>query len=302
MKIFAISGGRAKGNNEMLLRVALKAAKEVCNADIEVVRLKDLNLKNCIGCETCMCGLTTGGDGKCVFQDDDLVWLTEQISVADAIIVTSPVYDFVPTGTMLNLLNRALGIGKDFRFACRANPKVGAMISLGGSDWVNLTEPLMNLTLANLSKGVVVVDRLVVGHNPAPGMVVLDDAAMAHARQLGRNVGEALLKRAAGEPFGFVGDKGVCPGCHCSLLEMKGGNQFGCPYCDSRGEFVVEDGQIRLLWDMDTVEKNRHTLYGEIKHGQDVAKGHKIAAENRALIQERIAELEDFGGSIIRRQ
>lgn len=300
MKIFAISGGRAKGNNEMLLRAALKAAQEVCDAEVEVVRIHDLDLKNCVGCETCMRGLTTGGDGKCVFQNDDMGWLTERIGEADGFIVTSPVYDLIPTGTMVNLVNRALGIGKQFQQSCRANPKVGAVISLGGSDWIDLTEPIVDLTLCNLSKSAVVVDRLIVGHNPAPSMVVLDNAVMERARRLGRNVGEALLKRAAGQPFGFVGDSGVCPVCHCNLLEMRSADEAVCPYCNAKARFVVEDGKVKLAWDPESVEKNRFTVYGETEHRKDIGLGHRKAAENRVLIQERIAALEDFGGSFVR--
>ena len=300
MKILAISGGRARGNNEMLLRAALKAAKEVCGADIEVVRVHDLKLKNCVGCETCMRGLTTGGDGKCVMQDDDMGWLTQRIGEADGLIVTSPIYDLIPTGTMVNLVNRALGIGKAFQLACRAEPKVGAVIALGGSDWINFAEPIIDLTLCNLSKSAVVVDRLIVGHNPAPSMVVLDDDVMERARRLGRSVGEALLKRANGQPLGYVGDKGVCPVCHCSLLEMKGDGQVSCPYCDARGKLAAVDGRVEILWDEDSVEKNRFTVYGETEHRKDIGMGHKKAAENRDLIRERMAALEDFGGAIIR--
>ena len=299
MKILAISGGRAKGNNEMLLRAALQAAKQVCGAEIEVVRIHDLNLKNCIGCESCMRGLTTGGDGKCVLKDDDMVWLTERIGEADGFIVTAPIYDLIPSGTMVNLVNRALGIGKEFQLSCRANPKVGAVISLGGSDWINFSEPIIDLTLCNLSKSAVVVDRLIVGHNPAPSMVVLNDAVMERARQLGRNVGEALLKRRDGQSFGYVGDSGVCPVCHCKLLEMRGNNQVACPYCDARGTLTVVDRQVKLVWDEDSMEKNRFTVYGETEHRKGIGLGHKRAAENREQIRERMAALEDFGGTII---
>ena len=264
------------------------------------MRVHDLNLKNCVGCETCMRGLTTGGDGRCVFQDDDMGWLTQRIGQADGLIVTSPIYDLIPTGTMVNLVNRALGIGKEFQLSCRANPKVGAVISLGGSDWINLSEPIIDLTLCNLSKSAVVVDRLIVGHNPAPSMVVLDDAVMERARRLGRNVGEALLKRAAGAPFGFVGDGGVCPVCHCNLLEMRGGSRVACPYCDARGTLAAVDGQVQVVWDADSLEKNRFTVYGETEHRKDIGLGHKKAAEHRDLIHARMAALEDFGGVFIR--
>lgn len=300
MKILAISGGRAGGNNEMLLRAALRSAKEICAAEIELVRVHDLYLKSCIGCESCMRGLTTGGDGKCVLKDDDMGWLIDRIGEADGLIVTAPIYDLIPSGTVVNLLNRSLGIGKEFQNACRAKPKVGAVISLGGSDWINFSEPLIDLTLCNLSKSAVVVDRLIVGHNPAPSMVVLNDDVMARARRLGRNVGEALLRRQAGKPFGFSGDEGVCAVCHCSLLEMRDGGEVTCPYCGAIGKLIAEGEAVKLVWDKDSMEKNRFTVYGETEHRKDIAAGHKKAVENRALIRERMAALENFGGTVIR--
>lgn len=300
MKILAISGGRAKGNNELLLRAALNAAREVCSAQVELVRLHDLNLKRCVGCETCMRGLTTGGDGKCVIRDDDMDWLTRRIGGADALLIASPVYDLIPTGSMINLVNRALGIGRQFQQDCRANPKVGAVIALGGSDWINLAEPIADLTLCNLSKSAVVVDRLIVGHNPAPAMVVLDDAVMERARLLGRRVAQALLKREAGQPFGYEGDAGVCPVCHCKLLELRGGDQVSCPYCDARGSLAAINSQIRVEWDPDSMEKNRFTVYGETEHRKDIGQGHRRAGENQALIQERARALDEFGGAVIR--
>lgn len=43
----------------------------------------------------------------------------------------------------------------------------------------------MDLTVRNLSKGSVIVDKFVVGHNPAPSMVVLDEAVLERCRAAG---------------------------------------------------------------------------------------------------------------------
>ena len=215
MRIVGLSGGRRSGNNELMLKTALAAAKQVCGAELEIIRLQDLKLRDCIGCETCMRGLTTGGDGLCVVRDDDMPWFSAAVKEADALILATPIYDLIPTGTVVTLLNRVLGIGKEYQTYCRTHPKIGAAMALGGSDWINLTEPLMDLTVRNLSKGSVIVDKFVVGHNPAPSMVVLDEAVLERAALLGRRVGEALMDR---EHAGFAGDSGVCPSCHCNLL------------------------------------------------------------------------------------
>ena len=71
MRIIGLSCGRRNGNNELLLKHAMTQARAVSGAELEIIRLQDLELKDCIGCETCMRGLTTGGDGLCVVRADD---------------------------------------------------------------------------------------------------------------------------------------------------------------------------------------------------------------------------------------
>lgn len=108
MRIVGLSGGRRSGNNELMLKTALAAAKQVCGAELEIIRLQDLKLRDCIGCETCMRGLTTGGDGLCVVRDDDMPWFSAAVKEADALILATPIYDLIPTGTVVTLLNRVL--------------------------------------------------------------------------------------------------------------------------------------------------------------------------------------------------
>jgi len=296
MRIVGLSGGRRSGNNELMLKTALAAAKQVCGAELEIIRLQDLKLRDCIGCETCMRGLTTGGDGLCVVRDDDMPWFSAAVKEADALILATPIYDLIPTGTVVTLLNRVLGIGKEYQTYCRTHPKIGAAMALGGSDWVNLTEPLMDLTVRNLSKGSVIVDKFVVGHNPAPSMVVLDEAVLERAALLGRRVGEALMDR---EHAGFAGDSGVCPACHCNLLEPRGGARVGCPYCDAEGTAVIRDGSLVVEWDADKVRDNRFGPAGDAHHRADIPASHKKAGENRERIRQRVQELEDFDGVFV---
>ncbi|MFR8331855.1 MAG: hypothetical protein ACLU9S_05405 [Oscillospiraceae bacterium] len=207
-----------------------------------------------------------------------------------------PIYDLIPTGTVVTLLNRVLGIGKEYQTYCRTHPKIGAAMALGGSDWINLTEPLMDLTVRNLSKGSVIVDKFVVGHNPAPSMVVLDEAVLERAALLGRRVGEALMDR---EHAGFAGDSGVCPACHCNLLEPRGGARVGCPYRDAEGTAVIRDGSLVVGVDADKVRDNRFGPAGDAHHRADIAASHKKAGENRERIRQRVQELEDFDGVFV---
>jgi len=53
MKLLGISAGRRLGNSEILLKEALMAAEETSGIDVEIVRLHDLKIKFCTGCEMC---------------------------------------------------------------------------------------------------------------------------------------------------------------------------------------------------------------------------------------------------------
>ena len=87
MRIVGLSCGRKNGNNELLLKRAMTEAKRLSGAELEIVRLQELTIRDCVGCETCMRGLTTGGDGLCVIRDDDMGWLADTIKDADALLL-----------------------------------------------------------------------------------------------------------------------------------------------------------------------------------------------------------------------
>ena len=82
MKIIGLACGRRMGNSELLLRAALAEATACVGAEAELIRLQELRISDCIGCESCMRGLAAGGDGKCVLRGDDFRWLADR--VADA--------------------------------------------------------------------------------------------------------------------------------------------------------------------------------------------------------------------------
>ena len=116
---------------------------------------------------------------------------------------------------------------------CRAQKKVCAAIAVGGSDWIDFTEPVMNLVLTNLSKDAIVIDRLVIGGYTAPAMVLLDDDLLSRAAQLGSNMVNALLNKQNAQ---YQGPKGVCPGCHCNVIVPQNGLDVTCAFCKSRGK------------------------------------------------------------------
>lgn len=72
-------------------------------AEIETIKLKDMNINPCTGCYTCW----TKTPGECIFKDD-MADLLLKMRKADLILFVSPLYTFSVTGIMKNFLDRTL--------------------------------------------------------------------------------------------------------------------------------------------------------------------------------------------------
>jgi len=56
MKVLGLACGRKMSNTEILVKEALMGAEET-GAEVELVRLMDLNIKPCTGCNSCVIDL-----------------------------------------------------------------------------------------------------------------------------------------------------------------------------------------------------------------------------------------------------
>ena len=78
----------------------VKDAAEAGGAEVNVVRVADLNVKPCTGCMSCRSTL------KCALPEDDAQKVLELIDNADAIVVGSPCYWGNMPGTLKVLFDR----------------------------------------------------------------------------------------------------------------------------------------------------------------------------------------------------
>jgi multimeric flavodoxin WrbA len=77
MMILGIVGSRRKlGNTEIMVKEALKGAREE-GADIALLRMSDLYIRECNGCEACV----IKGE-RCVLHDD-MDFFEEQLNASD---------------------------------------------------------------------------------------------------------------------------------------------------------------------------------------------------------------------------
>ncbi|WP_134904419.1 flavodoxin family protein, partial [Paenibacillus polymyxa] len=93
MKILGISCGRRMSNSEILVKEALMGAEEI-GAEVELIRLNDLQIKPCTGCNACVVSLLEKCDsGDCVIKNDDFGFIEEKIMECDGLILSSAIYE-----------------------------------------------------------------------------------------------------------------------------------------------------------------------------------------------------------------
>ncbi|MFA5332528.1 MAG: flavodoxin family protein [Methanoregula sp.] len=85
MKVIGIASSPRKGaNSQTLVEHVLSGARKA-GATTELVRLCELDIRPCLGCNDCKKG------NGCV-QKDDLAGLVKKLEKADAVVIGSPVY------------------------------------------------------------------------------------------------------------------------------------------------------------------------------------------------------------------
>lgn len=298
MKVFGITCGRKNGNSEILMKQAFMALEEK-GIETGFVRLLDAYIKPCTGCETCMVHHLKGdNDFRCVFskESDHFYAIEQQMREADAIIVSAPVYNLMPPGILITFLNKLHASG-DYRYKTFTNPKLAAVISIGGTDWTNLGMPIATLCATSLTGGTrTLVDQLDVTFHPSSGSVLVDDEAMGKAYKLGENVAAALLTGKRDNVY--IGAPKACKTCLGNLLEYRNG-ELWCPICEMPAEVSVVDGKVKIDFTEDAKNHSRFSPWGGKLHNDNIMKGHKMASDNIETINARRKKYIAFKDAIV---
>ena len=286
------AGASPRGSADILLTEALRAAEEAGCA-VRLVRVDDLDLRS---------------GPAAASGPDDAGWFWEQLLEADALIVSTPIYSRTVPGALRLLGDKISGPQADVAFTeellrLRASgsdiavdfpvdervlrPRVAGFIAVGGSlpdRWKTLALPLMHTLTASMQ--IAVVDQVVFAGAGGPSSVVLDDAALARAASLGREV--AAQAGAAYDDATYRGAPGVCPLCHLDVVVIRA-DGIECATCGAAGELVVEDGRVRAVFPEAGRSQSVLTLAEKRDHFAEVQ---ETAARQRPLaeaIRERAA-------------
>jgi multimeric flavodoxin WrbA len=286
MKVLGLTCGRKLSNTEILVKEALMGAEEM-GAEVEIVRLMDLDIKPCTGCNACVINLfEKGGSGDCVIKNDDFKFIDDKILDCDGIIVGSPIYEKTPQG-LLKVLNDRMGPSHDLAFRIIAKkireekgitkgtgpdersfkPRVASLFAVGGSDWTTLALPLLQIFA--LPMNMKVVDQQLFDWTALPAVVVLKDEMLQRARRSGRHVAESLKKPI--EEAEYIGPEGVCPVCHTRVVELdKTSEKAICATCGVKGTLKTDGDTYALEVTEEDWALSHVLLSGKFHHGDDL--------------------------------
>ena len=312
MKILGLSCGRRNSNTEILVKEALMGAEEA-GAEVELVRLQDLTIKPCTGCNSCVIDLfEKGGSGHCNIRDDDFNFINDKILDCDGIVVGSPIYEKSPSG-QLKSLNDRMGPSHDMAFQMIArdvrkekgitkgtgpDPRFfkqrgSVLIGVGGSEWDTLAAPMLHLFVFPMQ--IEVVDKIIANWVALPKSVLFRDDLLTRAHHSGKHLAECLKRQITADDY--IGEKGICPICHSKLVEIRHGDSNYpaiCGTCGVRGTLSVTDGTVKFEVKEEDKPHSHVLLSGKFEHARELQEQSLVPNPNHHEIPERFKKYEAY--------
>lgn len=317
MKILGISFGRRNQRCDIMVKEALFAAKEA-GAEVQFINTMTMRIDHCHACDFCARSRDKGAvEIHCCLKDDYHI-LEEAYLDCDGIIIGAPVYAVGIVGQFKNFLDRicpshdrAEMLETNKKRAEKGEPllderyfkdRYSAYISVGGANtrnWVALGLPMLHLfDFSFVQKCVGHVDAYDQGNTGSP---ILDRDLLKRCASLGTAVAQSIGKPYdevdtwAGDP-----DDGVCPICHCRMLNFNGTEDVECPVCGIWGKLSQEDGKFKVKWSDAEKARARNTIPGIYEHYNEIQNMIKICVpkltdpDNQKLINQEMERYKNF--------
>lgn len=177
-RILGIMGSpRRNGNTHVLVSRVLEAAQRD-GAEVELVCLGDLHIRQCDGCHVCW------KTGKCA-KNDDMQALYPKLAAADAVVLGTPVYWYGPTALMKAFIDRLVF------FNCpETRPQIRGHRAVLAIPFEDTTLETAELLVRMVEKSLEYLEVQLVGKVVVPGVgergdVLEQQEALEAAEQLG---------------------------------------------------------------------------------------------------------------------
>lgn len=283
LKILGVSGGKKNGNNDAICKEALSGAAE-CGAEVEFIRLNDLNLKNCTSCGFCMKGLSQECSNGCVLKDD-FEWFRNKVLDADGIVFSIPVFEKGAAGVFHTITDRfgprhdrgmnllaAQKAGQEVSARIDARllkEKVVAFLGMGGTDYTSSFQCDCAILAAQMMW--TVVENHVYAWTK---VFCMEDEKVAHAHLTGIHLAKAVEDISHAK---YYGDPGICPHCHARNFYLNDdASKAICCVCGMEGTLEVTDGRLHFSVEQEQFSHAFDTLDEKLRHAIDVQKNQVI--------------------------
>lgn len=303
MKILGISAGSKNGNNDSMCKEALMGAKEM-GAEVEFIRLLDLEIKHCTGCNACCAAQTMGRGNLCALKDD-FDWLLNKMLDADGVVFSIPIFEKGVAGIFRTITDR---FGPRMDRGCnkisdenaiknngvRVDPrifkdKVVSYIGLGGSDWT--TRFQCDAAMQAMSPAWKVIDNERFSWSTG---IIMDDERVSRIHQIGQNIANAAKDI---EHASYKGEKGVCPHCHSKNFYLDADSTHAvCCLCGIKGDIKIVDGKLTFDFPEEQLIHAHDDLSGKILHAKDIEKNMAtvFAQKKTEEFKNRVQKYKDF--------
>ncbi len=172
MRVIGLSGSPVRGGNtETALRAVLEGASGA-GAESELVRLYEMDIAPCDGCDSCLAGrgCVIGDQGNALF---------ERLERADAIVFASPVYWYTVSGPMKDLVDRSYYAAHHKELAGKRIGVILVQHSEGGRETLPLFDCWMREQQCTM------LEPVIVDTAGKPGVVAGDAGLLQRLRGLG---------------------------------------------------------------------------------------------------------------------
>ncbi len=178
MKVIGISGSPLKGGNTDTAVQAVLEGAQAAGAETEFVRLYELEIAPCDGCDGCMAG------GGCVIPDD-ATSLMARLGQAQAVVFGTPIYWYYVSGVFKNFADRTYAA---YHHKDLAGKQVVALLvqhSSGAEEAVSLFRHWCSDQESNL------LEAVTINTESRQGVVARDKELLARLERLGRRLATA---------------------------------------------------------------------------------------------------------------
>ena len=221
-----IASPRRLGNGEILVKEAAAAAVE--NAELELVRLAELNIRPCKACYSCLMP-----DHPCPL-DDDLYSLLGKLKHADGLIFSAPCYALGPAGMTKLFGDRIIALAQHIEDLAHKPAVIITTAGIKGWEGYTLTSIVANMRFL----GFEVKDaQMFLG--ALPGEALENPQALERVRLLG-----ASLFARPRQP-----KNGECPTCWSDLWKFPEPNHAVCPLCGQEATIIAGADGISVHWE-----------------------------------------------------